>query len=98
MPALYMRLSAGRLWYTPGFTGVAGAAVRRRLVGPVRVGKVVPIVGPRLLASACGDSHDTARRLATDIHTLAHAYGWSEEQILQLSPFRRHLYLSAVRP
>jgi hypothetical protein len=40
----------------------------------------------------------SARRLATDIHTLAHAYGWSEEQILQLSPFRRHLYLSAVRP
>ena len=39
-----------------------------------------------------------ARRLATDVHTLAHAYGWSEEEILRLSPFRRHLYLSAVRP
>lgn len=37
-----------------------------------------------------------ARQLATDVHALAHAYGWSEEQILTLSPFRRHLYLSAV--
>ena len=38
-----------------------------------------------------------ARRLATDVHTLAHAYGWSEGEILALSPFRRHLYLSAVQ-
>lgn len=38
----------------------------------------------------------SARRLATDVHTLARAYGWSEREILELSPFRRHLYLSAV--
>ncbi len=38
----------------------------------------------------------TARALATDVHTLAHAYGWSEAEILALSPFRRNLYLSAV--
>lgn len=41
---------------------------------------------------------NAARRLATDVHTLAEAYGWSEQQILELSPFRRHLYLSAVGP
>ena len=40
----------------------------------------------------------TARRLATDVHVLARAYGWSEREILALSPFRRHLYLSAVEP
>ena len=39
----------------------------------------------------------TARRLATDVHALARAYGWSEHDILALSPFRRHLYLSAVQ-
>lgn len=39
-----------------------------------------------------------ARRLATDVHVLAHAYGWAEREILELSPFRRHLYLSAVGP
>jgi hypothetical protein len=41
---------------------------------------------------------DDARRLATDVLALAHAYGWSEQEILALSAFRRHLYLSAVRP
>ena len=40
----------------------------------------------------------SARTLATDVHTLASAYGWSEQDILTLSAFRRHLYLSAVQP
>ena len=40
----------------------------------------------------------SARRLATDVHLLAHSYGWSEQEILGLSPFRRHLYLTAVEP
>jgi hypothetical protein len=40
----------------------------------------------------------SARTLATDVHALAQAYGWSEGAILELSPFRRHLYLSAVQP
>jgi len=40
----------------------------------------------------------SARRLATDVHTLARAYGWTEHDILALSAFRRHLYLSAVEP
>lgn len=39
----------------------------------------------------------SARRLATDVHQLAAAYGWSEQEILGLSPFRRRLYLSAVQ-
>ena len=39
-----------------------------------------------------------ARVLATDVHTLAQAYGWAEHEILGLTPFRRHLYLSAVGP
>jgi hypothetical protein len=37
-----------------------------------------------------------ASRLATDVHMLARAYGWSEHEILKLSPFRRRLYLTAV--
>ncbi|MFC5175319.1 hypothetical protein [Nocardioides taihuensis] len=40
----------------------------------------------------------SARRLATDVHTLARAYGWREQDILALSAFRRHLYLSALEP
>jgi|SRR5215203_1555253 len=34
-----------------------------------------------------------AKRLALEVHTLARAYGWSESDILDMSPARRSLYL-----
>ncbi|MEN6488601.1 MAG: phage baseplate protein [Smithella sp.] len=37
-----------------------------------------------------------ARRMLRDVHTLACAYGWSEETILALSPARRQTYLEMV--
>ncbi len=37
-----------------------------------------------------------ARSLLFEIHTLASAYGWSEQAILSLSPIRRHYYLEMV--
>jgi hypothetical protein len=37
-----------------------------------------------------------ARRLLRDVHALASAYGWSEEQILALGPARRRRYLELV--
>jgi len=37
---------------------------------------------------------DLAVRTLHDVHALATAYGWTEEQILALSPARRALYLS----
>ncbi|MGQ9613915.1 MAG: T4 family baseplate hub assembly chaperone [Chloroflexus sp.] len=37
-----------------------------------------------------------ARRLLHDVHTLAHAYGWGERDILALSPWRRAFYLRLV--
>jgi hypothetical protein len=40
---------------------------------------------------------DWARRLIQDVHGLASAYGWSESEILALSPARRALYLDLVR-
>ncbi len=64
MPALYTRLLGGRLWYTPGFRGDAGKDVWRHLLKPVADGKVVPIIGPRVLEAAHGASHDTSIRLA----------------------------------
>ena len=73
MPALYTRLTGGRLWYMPGFRAGQGKDkdkdVWRRLLKPVANGKVVPIIGPRLLEEAHGASHETATRLAT-----AHQY------------------------
>jgi hypothetical protein len=64
MPALYTRLTGGRLWYTPGFRGDKSKEVWRRLIKPVKNGKVVPIIGPRLLETACGTSYEIATKLA----------------------------------
>jgi hypothetical protein len=35
-----------------------------------------------------------AQRILTEVHRLARAYGWSETEILNLSPWRRQFYLS----
>ena len=37
-----------------------------------------------------------ARRILTDVHTLARAYGWRERDILNISPMRRQFYLEMV--
>jgi len=37
-----------------------------------------------------------AGRTLNEVHCLAAAYGWSEQQILALSPVRRHMYLNLV--
>jgi len=37
-----------------------------------------------------------AYRTLQEVHTLAKAYGWSEEEILRLSAWRRHFYISLV--
>lgn len=39
----------------------------------------------------------SSRRLLNEIHLLASAYGWSEEQILALSPVRRTAYVEIVQ-
>jgi hypothetical protein len=37
-----------------------------------------------------------ARRLLREVHTLASAYGWTQSEILALSPARRHAYLEMI--
>ena len=37
-----------------------------------------------------------AFRILQEVHILASAYGWSEQAILQMSPWRRHIYLEMV--
>lgn len=39
-----------------------------------------------------------ARKLLQEIHTLACAYGWTESEVLALSPTRRRCYLEMVNP
>jgi hypothetical protein len=40
--------------------------------------------------------HAWAVRLLRDVHVLASSYGWSEADILALSPWRRQAYLEAI--
>ena len=42
--------------------------------------------------------NEWAERMLQTIHKLARAYGWSEREILALSPVRRQLYLGMVGP
>jgi DNA-directed RNA polymerase subunit RPC12/RpoP len=39
---------------------------------------------------------ERARRLVTDVHRLASAYGWSERDILRIDPVRRDAYLELI--
>lgn len=78
MPALFTRLLGGRLWYTPGFRGDTVTEVWRHLLKPVANGKVVPIIGPRLLEKAYGASHETAMRLAGANHYPFGVHQWDD--------------------
>jgi len=42
------------------------------------------------------DVDDWARRLVGEVHVIARAYGWSERDILAMSPRRRRLYLDRI--
>ncbi|MGH7451738.1 MAG: phage baseplate protein [bacterium] len=41
--------------------------------------------------------HAWASRLLHQVHALASAYGWSEPEILAMSPWRRQLYLEMIK-
>jgi hypothetical protein len=43
-----------------------------------------------------GEIEDWAQRLLLDVHALASAYGWSERDILTMSPRRRRFYLDVM--
>jgi hypothetical protein len=45
----------------------------------------------------CDELEDWAQRTLVDVHLLARAYGWSEAEILALSPSRRRQYVEMVR-
>jgi len=71
MPALFMRLTNGRLWYTPGFTGGDhGPAAGKwdALFDQIRNEHCTPILGPDLIEVMAGARRDLARKLAEDFH------------------------------
>jgi len=49
-----------------------------------------------IVAHLWGDLNDWARRMLADVHTLARAYGWREDDILAMSALRRRMYLQRI--
>lgn len=49
-----------------------------------------------ILAYLWGEIHAWAQRMLLEVHLLASAYGWGEEEILNLPPWRRQYYLELI--
>jgi hypothetical protein len=65
MPALYLRLKSGRLWYEPGFAGEAKPFEKwLAIVNHVRKGEWMPILGPDIGEHLYGTARERANRLA----------------------------------
>ncbi len=65
MPALYLRLKRGLIWYEPGFAGVRDDFEKwSSICEQARRGKLIPILGPDLGAHVWGTSRELARGLA----------------------------------
>lgn len=78
MPALFLRLTSGRIWYTPGFARGKGDDTWKRLILPVRQGKLVPILGPGVRESISGSSFELARKMAEKHGFPLAAYEWDD--------------------
>ncbi|UCH61130.1 MAG: CHAT domain-containing protein [Anaerolineales bacterium] len=69
MPALFMRLRSGRIWYVPGFGDErAGFQKWPSLLRSIRRGQCTPILGPGLLEPVIGSLKDVAQRWAETYH------------------------------
>ncbi len=65
VPALFMRLKSGRLWYTPG-VGVDGKEFGKfpAVIRNIRKARCTPIIGPGLIEPLFGSMREVARRWA----------------------------------
>ncbi len=63
MPALFLRLKRGRIWYVPGFHGEEDFSKWRSITSTVRQGRFIPILGPDVAEHVFGPVRDLADRL-----------------------------------
>jgi CHAT domain/SIR2-like domain len=69
MPALFMRLKSGRIWYAPGFAGEQRALEKwPSLLRHIRRGRCTPILGPGLTEPMFGSRREIAQRWAETHH------------------------------
>jgi len=65
MPALYLRLKRGRIWYVPGFAGEVNEFRKwQSIAKSVHRGQFVPVIGPDVGEHLYGTTRARARRLA----------------------------------
>jgi hypothetical protein len=69
VPALYMRLKSGRLWYTPGFSeGSSGFEKFPAEVSSIKKGRCTPVLGAGMIEPLFGSMREIARRWAERFH------------------------------
>jgi hypothetical protein len=69
MPALFMRLKSGKVWYVPGFTDERqGFEKWPALMKRIQRGQCTPIIGPGLIEPLLGSLREIARRWAERYH------------------------------
>jgi hypothetical protein len=85
MPALFMRLKSGRLWYVPGFGDVDDEfATWASLTGFIKEKVCTPIIGPGLVESMLGPRREIAIR-------------WAEKHGFPLDPHDRDVMPSVAQ-
>lgn len=93
MPALYLRLKGGRLWYQPGFAGEDDVFAKwKSIVGGIRQGSFVPILGPDLNAESCGSESELAEILAK-----THGFPMAPHQGTDLAKVTQYLSIHESR-
>lgn len=69
MPALFMRLTEGRLWYAPGFMRADSDDVWPTLRTAITKRRCTVIIGPRLLDPLIGSTQDLAQSWIDELKT-----------------------------
>jgi hypothetical protein len=87
VPALFMRLKSGRLWYTPGFGGPRGEFEKwPSLLRGIQSGRCTPILGPGLNDALVGPLRDLAQRWADELQYPLAAH--ERESLPQVAQYR----------
>ena len=94
MPALFMRLKSGRIWYEPGFAGEDKNQFEKwkSICNAVRNGKFVPVVGPELGEDVFGGTRELANRLAA-----THAFPLASSERTDLAKVTQYISTSQDR-
>jgi len=75
MPALFMRLRTGRLWYVPGLARSDGSppddGIWDSINSAIKKQRCTPILGPGILDSLIGSTRDLAKEMASNKFPLA---------------------------